>query len=73
MTPETLNSRWLAIDNWCRARGINQLYAFFRGCNPKLQDHYLAIGAVNRGTRPVMDTDEPWIEAMEAVIAKLNA
>jgi hypothetical protein len=73
MTPKTLNSRWRAIDNWCRARAINQVYSFFRGCNPKLEEYYLHIAAVNRNTRPVTDTDEPWIAMMEAVIAKLNA
>jgi len=68
----TLNQRWQRIHHWCEVRGIKQLYAFFRGCDPSMEEHYLHIGMVNRGTRPVTDTDEPWIKSMEQTIDAVN-
>lgn len=62
----TLNKRVQRITAWCDQRGINQVFAFFRGCDPSLNDQEARVRYVLRnGAHTATDTDEPWIESME--------
>lgn len=71
---KTLDQRWKAVLRWCDKRGIEQLYAFFAGCDPRIEDHYNRIrrakyipGAV------VTDIDEAWIRSMEETMAAIDS
>jgi len=66
----TLAQRYAQVDRWCRTRGIGDLYTFFCADAPICREHYLRIRSVANGTTAVVDTDLPWVMAMEEVISK---
>lgn len=70
---KTLSQRMSAILKWCDARQINQVFAFFKGCDVSIALYETRVRFVLRtSSSSVTDTDEPWIESMEATIAALN-
>ena len=64
----TLAQRYAQVDRWCRTRGITDIYTFFAADAPVCRDHYLRIRSVANGSTAVVDTDMPWVLAMEQVI-----
>lgn len=69
-----MSERMGAILQWCEARSILQVYAFFRGCDPHLEAHELRIRYVVRnGHELTVEADEPWVASMEDVVQAINA
>lgn len=66
----TLAQRYAQVDRWCRTRGISDLFTFFCADAPICREHYLRIRSVANGSTAVVDTDLPWVMAMEEVISK---
>lgn len=66
----TLAQRYAQVDRWCRTRGISDLFTFFCADAPVCREHYLRIRSVANGSTAVVDTDLPWVMAMEEVISK---
>jgi len=66
----TLAQRYATVDRWCRTRGISDLYTFFAADAPVCREYYLRIRSVANGSTAVVDTDLPWVMAMEEVISK---
>lgn len=72
-TAAALNKRMGVIYKWCDKRDIGQPYAFFRGCDPKIEAHEARIRLVLRTRSPLLvEADEPWIESMEVTVAAVN-
>ena len=66
----TLAQRYAQVDRWCRTRGISDLFTFFTADAPVCREHYLRIRSVANGSTAVVDTDLPWVMAMEEVISR---
>jgi hypothetical protein len=66
----TLAQRYATVDRWCRTRGISDLYTFFAADAPVCREYYLRIRSVANGSTAVVDTDLPWVMAMEDVISR---
>ena len=74
MNEKTMGERFKAIDRWCSKRGINQVFAFFYGCDSAIEDHERRIRYYLRskvGTR-LVEADEPWLASMERTINAIN-
>lgn len=69
----TNDKRLEEIYRWCDQRCINQIYGFFKGCDPSIAVHEARIRKVLRlNSGAASDTDTPWIASMERTIKKLN-
>lgn len=70
---ESLDKRWKAVRTWCTRRQISFIYAFFQGCDPKLEEYYNRIRyVIHSNSASVTDTDEPWLSSMELTIQAIN-
>lgn len=69
-----LHERWATVQSWCLARGINQVYAFFKGCDPMIAAHETRIRYVLRNTHALElgEPDAMWITSMEATMHAIN-
>lgn len=74
MNEKTMGERFKAVDRWCNKRCINQMYAFFYGCDNAIAEHERRIRYYLRstaGTR-LVEADEPWLASMERTINAIN-
>lgn len=66
-------SRLQAILKWADARGINQVFSFFRGCDNGLDAHEPRIRYVLRNSVHIVnEADDIWISSMEATVGALR-
>ena len=69
----TLSDRLATVFTWCRKRSINQIYAFFYGCDNSLEEHEARMRYVLRKNEHIVtDTDLPWIESVELTMRLLD-
>lgn len=61
------------VHQWCAERGINQVYAFFKGCDPSIAAHEARIRFVMRNPHApeLVDTDGLWLGSMKATMTAL--
>lgn len=71
---KALPERLSDVQAWCLSRGINQVYAFFKGCDPVIAAHEARIRFVLRNAHApeLVPDDALWMVSMEATIAALN-